>query len=311
MLLLLVFRLIDPKLEDVAEEIAPATSEASLVPKQQAFTSIDTSVVKAQASPSSISSTLSFANLYQGQFNASAVMFARAVLDAKQQIYKSLFITSGTGLGKTHLAKAIAEEATKLYTPSKVKYVQAETFTNEFVLAIRNNSLQDFKNRYRSLEFMVLDDLQFLANKKASQEEFMHCFDSIINKGGKVIVANVSTKVLQDINSNLLSRLEGSLNAEICATTLDERIEIIKSKAGEFDTPVSQAQIEALAKKYSNDIRELEGAILQLSVQNMFATPDDDQQDEMYSRMFGAIFSAGSAQGTSVDEIIEAVAKEI
>ncbi len=263
---------------------------------------------------SGISNKLRFDNFVACKANIGAVSFAKAIVENQLgSYYNSLFITSDVGLGKTHLLHAVANEALRADSFTKVRYIKAEDYVNEFVLSIKNKSYENFKKKFRNLDLLLLDEAQFLDGKKSTQQEFCSNFDAIISSGGKVIIA--SSKVLDDyekIEKKLKSRLQGSLIAELSPVDYQARIAIIENKIQAANLKISCGHKVALAEKFNGNVRELEGALLKISALNNFSDLDILEIDsKTISDMFGAVYLDEKNNGISIQKITRLVAEKL
>jgi len=248
---------------------------------------------------------LNFDNLIQTTANKSAINFSKAIIENASGIYKSLIVYSDSGLGKTHILQASYAELKDSST--RVKYINAEKFTNELIIAIQRNETYKFRQNYRNLDVLIFDELGFLENKKSCQDELCYTLESILNNGGRFIAS--STKKLSDfktLNPKLKSILQGSLLAEINKPNIKDREDIIRYKASKLQLNIQETHIQELAEKATNGIREIEGFLLQLSAEiNLNHMAIDD---ELISEAFGGIFNNSPNLGLSLDQISKTVA---
>ncbi|QGP77553.1 chromosomal replication initiator protein DnaA [Sphingobium sp. CAP-1] len=207
-----------------------------------------------------------FEDFIVGDTNRLAFSAAQAMAGEAQPRFTPLFIHGGTGQGKTHLLHGIAA-AFSAHSPSEpVLYMSAERFMMEFVNAMRANETMAFKARLRAARLLLIDDIQFIAGKGSTQEEFLHTINDLIDAGARIVVtADRAPQMLESIDARILSRLAGGLVADIAPAGLDLRLAILESKrlvAG--DPPVPDAVIDFLARSIRSNVRELEGAFNKL-----------------------------------------------
>jgi chromosomal replication initiator protein len=179
--------------------------------------------------------------------------------------YNPLFIYGGVGLGKTHLLHAIGNAVLDRNPRAKVVYLSSETFTNELIQALRNAKMDEFKRRMRSVELLLVDDIQFMCGKERTQEEFFHTFNTLYNAKHQIIIT--SDKVPQDIpglEERLQTRFSWGLTADLQAPDFETRVAIIRRKAAVDGLPLPQDVAQLIAEKISSNVRELEGALTRL-----------------------------------------------
>ncbi len=203
-----------------------------------------------------------FESFVVGSNNQFCHAAALAISESKSEQYNPLFIYGGVGLGKTHLAHAIANYALEQDQTKNIKYLSSESFTNELIHSIKSNNMGSFREKYRKVDLLMIDDIQFLAGKEATQEEFFHTFNTLRENGKQIILtSDRPPSSLSSIADRLRSRFEGGLIADIQAPDLETRIAILMLKANDLgiDLPIEVA--EYIAVVFPNNIRELEGAL--------------------------------------------------
>jgi len=206
-----------------------------------------------------------FENFVVGPFNELAQAAAWAAAKNPGQVYNPLFVYGGVGLGKTHLLQAIGNEVVKGTPQKKIKYVPSEKFTSGVVAAIRNREMENFKSRYQTIDVLIIDDIQFLAGKEKTQEEFFHTFNALYEKNKQIILSSDRPpKAIPALAERLRSRFEGGMIADIGYPDLETRIAILKTKALERKAEFSDEIYNYIASNIQRNIRELEGALNRL-----------------------------------------------
>ncbi len=203
-----------------------------------------------------------FDNFVVGKPNEFAYAAARRVAESDQVSFNPLFLYGGVGLGKTHLMHAIAWEVRERNAGRTVIYLSAEKFMYRFIRALRNRDTMSFKEQLRSVDVLMIDDVQFISGKESTQEEFFHTFNSLVDQGRQIVIsADKSPSDLEGMEERLRSRLGCGLVADIHATTYELRLGILESKAERLSIEVPPKVLEFLAHKISSNVRELEGAL--------------------------------------------------
>ncbi len=201
-----------------------------------------------------------------GASNRFAHAAAVAVAEAPAKAYNPLFIYGESGLGKTHLLHAIGAYAKELYGGVRVRYVSSEEFTNDFINSIRDDKASVFQRRYRDLDVLLVDDIQFLENKERTQEEFFHTFNTLYNANKQIVISSDRPpKQLTTLEDRMRSRFEWGLITDIQPPELETRIAILRKKAAQDKLNASDDVLEYIASKISTNIRELEGALIRVT----------------------------------------------
>ena len=202
-----------------------------------------------------------------------------AVAQNPAKTYNPLFVYGGVGLGKTHLMHAIGQHVAAMKKGAKVTYLSSEKFTNEFIDAIQNNTLVKFRNRYRLADVLLIDDIQFLAGKERSQEEFFHTFNTLFDGHKQIILSSDRPpSEIQNLEGRLVSRFEWGLTAELQPPDIETRMAILRKKAQLLNIKLDPSVFEFLAERIKTNVRRLEGALVRVgtfsSLSGRELTPD-------------------------------------
>ena len=213
-----------------------------------------------------LNSKYTFETFVIGSSNRFAHAAAVAVAEAPAKAYNPLFIYGDSGLGKTHLLHAIGHYAQTLYSGLKVRYVSSEEFTNDFINMIRDGKQDGFRRRYRDVDVLLVDDIQFLENKEGTQEEFFHTFNTLHNASKQIVISSDrAPKRLVTLEDRLRSRFEWGLLTDVQPPELETRIAILRRKAIQDTLNVPPEVLEYIASRISTNIRELEGALIRVT----------------------------------------------
>jgi len=231
-----------------------------------------------------------------------------AVAKSPSRTYNPLFVHGGVGLGKTHLLHAIGHHIARSKRGAKVAYVRSETFTNEFIQAIQTNSLVKFRRRYRQADILLIDDIQFLAGKERSQEEFFHTFNSLF-EGRKQIVlsSDQPPSEIAQLEQRLVSRFEWGLTAELQPPDMETRFAILRKKADALQVKLPHHVLEYLAHRIKSNVRRLEGALLRVaSFSSLSGRP---LSDEAIEHLLRDILQEEARRAVTIDQVQRKVAE--
>ena len=220
----------------------------------------------AKRSDSRLNPKYNFDNFVIGGSNRFAHAAAVAVAEAPAKAYNPLFVYGDSGLGKTHLLHAIGHYAESLYPGIRVRYVSSEEFTNDFINSIANNRASVFQSRYRDIDILIIDDIQFLQGKDSTQEAFFHTFNTLHDHNKQVVItSDLPPKQLTGFEDRMRSRFEWGLITDVQAPDLETRIAILRKKAQSDRLQVPHDILEYIASKVSSNIRELEGTLIRVT----------------------------------------------
>lgn len=206
-----------------------------------------------------------FDNFVQGEGNKLAAGAALAVADSPGSFYNPLFIFGGVGLGKTHLMQAIGHQMLAEKPDAKIVYIQSETFVNDFSNSIKNKTQDEFREKYRTCDLLLVDDIQFFAKKEGIQEEFFHTFETLYNDQKQIVMTSdrLPTEI-PDLSERLVSRFTWGLQVEITPPDLETRIAILRRKAESEGLTIDDNTLNYIASQVDTNIRELEGALVKV-----------------------------------------------
>ena len=211
-----------------------------------------------------------FENFIKGPSNQFAFAAAQAVAANPSGAYNPLFIYGGSGLGKTHLLTAIQIEIKRTHPDFVIMYVTCEQFTNELIAAIRAGSTEDFRMKYRVADLLLIDDIQFIAGKESTQEEFFHTFNSLHDAHKQIVIASDRpAKEIKSLEERLRTRFEWGLTADVQPPDFETRVAIVKRKAELLHLDLPENVAEFIANHLKNNIRQLEGAVKKLNAYYM------------------------------------------
>ena len=203
-----------------------------------------------------------FENFITGKPNELAFAAARRVAESSSVTFNPLFLYGGVGLGKTHLMHAIAWQISRQSPERRIIYLSAEKFMYQFIRALRYKDTVAFKEQFRSVDVLMIDDFQFISGKDSTQEEFFHTFNALVDRNRQIVIsADKSPNDLEGIEERMRSRLGWGLVADLHPTTYELRVGILQSKAEGLDVEIPQKVFEYLAHKITSNVRELEGAL--------------------------------------------------
>lgn len=212
-----------------------------------------------------------FQSFVVGKNNELAHAACVAVAGRPGESYNPLFVYGGAGMGKTHLLQAIGHHILRERPTAKVRYVTSERFTNEFIAAVRSGHGNDFKNQYRTIDVLLIDDIQFLSHKESTQEEFFHTFNALHQNNKQIVIASDRPpKEIQTLESRLVSRFEWGMMADISRPDFETRVAILDSKVREKNYSIANDLLHVIAGAVQSNIRELEGVLNKVIAYHQF-----------------------------------------
>lgn len=207
-----------------------------------------------------------FDNFIIGSFNEMANAAGRAISEKPGVVYNPFFVYGGVGLGKTHLLQAVGNKIGERFSKKKIKYLSSERFVSGIVNAIRNQTIERFKESYRDFDVLIIDDIQFLSGKEKTQEEFFHLFNILYETNKQIIISSDRPpKSISALEERLRSRFEGGMITDISSPDVESRMAILKQKTQEKKIGIEEVILEYVASNIQKNVRELEGALKSLT----------------------------------------------
>ncbi len=223
-------------------------------------------ILEKRVKAAGLNTSFTFKNFVVGSNSQFAHAACQAVATKSSVGYNPLFIHGGPGLGKTHLMHAIGQEILRRRPDTRVIYLTCEKFINEFIEAIRKGDIEKFRRRYRSSDVLLIDDVQFLAGKERSQEEFFHTFNTLLDGRNQVILTSDRPACeIKNLEPRLISRFECGLAVELQAPQIETRMAILRKKTIEWKVAVDDSVLDFLAEKIRSNVRRLEGALVRVA----------------------------------------------
>lgn len=284
-----------------------------VVPSEEASKSGQKTAETVNGGDSSLFSSLlnpkyTFDTFVIGNSNRLAHAAAVAVSEAPAKAYNPLFLYGGVGLGKTHLMHAIGHHILQQNPSTKVLYVSSEKFTNELINAIKDDKNEEFRNKYRNIDVLLIDDIQFIAGKERTQEEFFHTFNALYEADKQIVISSDRPpKEINTLEERLRSRFEWGLTADIQSPDFETRIAILKKKANLESIVIPDEVLNFIADKVASNIRELEGALNRVIAYSSLT--DTKLSVELCQEALKEIISANSSKLINAALVMDSVAR--
>jgi len=269
---------------------------------------LDGEALQKRAKAAGLNPAFTFASFVVGSNSQFAHAACEAVAKKSGVGYNPLFIHGGPGLGKTHLMQAIGQELLRRNPGSRVVYLTCEKFTNEFIDAIRRGDIEKFRRRYRSSDVMLIDDIQFLAGKERSQEEFFHTFNTLLDGRNQVVLTcDRPACEIKNLEPRLISRFECGLAVEMQPPQMETRMAILKKKSSDWKVRVDETVLRFLAEKIRTNVRRLEGALMRVATYASLA--GESVTVEKVEHLLRDLIREEASRQVSIDAIQKAVAE--
>lgn len=295
---------------DVFFEVDSAAEQTINIPTTADNPKSKTSKISTFVSTLPLNDEYTFDEFVQGPSNSWAYAAANGVVKHPGEIgYNPLFIHGGTGLGKTHLMQAIGNAMREKDPTLSICYLTAETFLNEYVNSLQNKGLNSFREKYRKVDLLLVDDVQFLQKGKMCQEEFFNTFNDLIGKHKQIVMtSDVAPKDLSILEQRLISRFEGGMVQEIESPTYETRLAILKKKAAGMTPAIPDSSIQFIAENIKSHVRAMEGALGKVKIMLMM-NPSIDLTNEMLTRLLKDLIEKEKTQkNVTIEEIQTTVA---
>jgi chromosomal replication initiator protein len=281
-------------------------------PNQHSFESYQAPSSQVTAQPSqqfnsNLNPKYKFETFVVGANNELARAACLAVAENLGRAYNPLFIYGGVGLGKTHLLQSIGNRILEKDPGKKVRYVQSESFTNEVVEAIRNQTMNSLKDKYRTVDLLIIDDVQFLATKEKTQEEFFYTFNALYQENKQIVISSDRPpKAIPTLEERLRSRFEGGMIADIGAPDFETRMAILQNRIIEKKFTIDKEVLTYIASNIQSNVRELEGAINRIIATCQYNSTEPTMENA--KRILTNIITNPTKRATTIQNVIDVVA---
>jgi chromosomal replication initiator protein len=314
---------IDFQINKTEEELTPIVSQQEIIsnleehPRLQANLSADqekSSSYLPKKNINNLNPRYTFENFVVAEHNEMAVNISKAVVDQPGTLYNPVFLYGGVGLGKTHLMQAVGQKMLEKNPSYNIKYIPSETFLNQFQLAIRKGEMEQFKNYYRNVDLLLIDDIQFLAGKESTQTEFFHTFNTLHQLNKQIILSSdKQPSDIKGIEERLLSRFSMGMVVDIAKPDLESRIAILNYKVEQMKLKLTTEQIYLVASAVDTNVRELEGVLNKIKGKMMFALDsefsDSDLEQILITHKKTNLTAHLNSRTSHTDRIFQAVCK--
>ncbi|HPY96750.1 MAG TPA: chromosomal replication initiator protein DnaA [Candidatus Cloacimonadota bacterium] len=275
-------------------------------PKEQ--NDLHSEAYKKHLEASKLNSKYNFTEFVVGKSNNFAHSASMAVAESPGTTYNPLFIYGESGMGKTHLMQAIGNFLVETNSKKNVFYITTEQFTNEMIEAIRSNKTQEFRNKYRKIDVLLVDDIHFLSKKEGSQEEFFHTFNALYeNRKQVVMTSDRPPKDIPDLENRLVTRFEWGLLADLKSPDFETRIAILKKKSEAEHIQLADEVIEFIAENISDNVRKLEGSLIRLLAYSSYNDMNPDNIDIQIAKEILSDLLVERVKDISMDNIFQKV----
>lgn len=313
---------IDYQVKQGVEEVSrntqielPIDTSSQFVNRTEQHEPVSLSSYLPKKSLNNLNPKYTFDNFVITKNNELAVSVSQSIVKQPGTIYNPLFIYGSVGLGKTHLIQAIGQKMLENYPSYNIKYIASETFVNQFILAFQKRKMDEFRDYYRSVDLLLIDDIQFIAGKEATQEVFFHTFNELHQLNKQIILtSDRAPKALGGIEERLISRFEWGMVVDISKPDLEARIAILKDKSERLGIDLTAFQLNKISNAIDSNIRELEGLLnklkakAQISMQQNFDDSEIDQILNQYQNQ-SPIKITMSSSSVTTDKVIDAACK--
>lgn len=306
-------RKLEYKIDNIKNALQQATSETVTTPTPEAApapvsapASLPFSVKKIEGGVFSLNPRCIFDTFVVGKNSELAHAAARAVADRPGTAYNPLFIYGGVGLGKTHLLQAVGNDLLKSNPSTSILYVSAEKFSTDYINSIKDRTVKDFQKRYRSIDLLLIDDIQFIAGKEGTQEAFFHTFNELHQQNKQVVItSDRPPKAIPALEDRLRSRFEWGMIADISAPDFETRLAILQRKCAEKSFPLAEKALQFIAANVQSNIRELEGVLNKIIVFHQLKNTPPTL--ESIKALIGAPGGGSGRQNLTPNQLIDTV----